>query len=292
MQTSRLHLPARQHGLIINLAPTGIVANSQASPYLPLTHERIIDDVAHALELGVQMVHLHARNADESHCADPEPYGRLIEAIRKLPGGRECVLVVSTSGRSNQSFESRSRVLELDGAMKPDMASLTLSSLNFMQSASINTPDTIRSLAQRMQEVGIKPELEIFDLGMLNFAKVLNKEGLLAKTVYANLLLGNINGAQTELLHAGILLSGIPDEWVVSIAGVGRFQLNANTLGIIYADGVRVGLEDNLWYDSSRTTLATNRTLVERTVRLASEMERPLAERKAIRQCLGLTSKH
>lgn len=277
-----------QDGLIINLAPTGIVGTSKTSPNVPLTHERIIEDIACSIELGVQIVHLHARNKDESHCSDPEPYGRLIESIRQLPGGKEVVVVISTSGRIDPSFEARSRVLELDGAMKPDMASLTLSSLNFMNGASVNEPDTIRALAQRMQENGILPELEIFDLGMLNFSKVLLKEGLLSDRVYCNLMLGNISGAQSDLLHVGTLLSGLPDEWITCIAGIGRSQLTSNTLGILYADGLRVGLEDNLWYDKERTTQANNSQLIKRILRLSSELQRPIAETADVRHRLGL----
>jgi len=280
----------QEKGLIVNLATTGVMPNRQLSPHVPLTHSQIVDDVAASLELGVQIVHLHTRNDDESHCSDPEPYGRLIESIRALFGGDEVVIVVSTSGRIVSSFEARSRVLELDGAMKPDMASLTLSSLNFQQSASINEPDTVRSLAQCMQEKAIKPELEIFDLGMLNFAQMLLKEGLLSDTVYANLLLGNIASAQAELLHAGTLLSGIPHDWFVSIAGIGRSQLTANTLGVLFADGVRVGLEDNHWYDKARNITATNTQLVERLVRLSTELERPIAKRSEVRQWLGLSN--
>jgi uncharacterized protein (DUF849 family) len=281
---------SHQQGLIINLASTGAVPNSQLSPHVPVTHHQIIEDIGACLELGVQMVHLHARNGDQSHCNDPEPYGRLIESIRELPGGQEAVIVVSTSGRADSSFAARSRILELDGAMKPDMASLTLSSLNFLQGTSINEPSTIRALAQKMQEKGIKPELEIFDLGMVNFAKVLLKEGLLTGVVYGNLLLGNIAGAQAELLHAGTLLSGIPDDWLISIAGIGRSQLTSNTLGILYADGVRVGLEDNLWYDHERSVQARNTQLVERVIRLSRELERPVAERAEVRQRLKLSN--
>lgn len=124
--------------LLINLAPTGMVNTRSMAPHIPLSIAEIVDEVARAMELGVQMFHLHARKANEEHCQDPEPYGRMIESIRKLPGGREVILCVTTSGRNDPSFEGRARVLDLDGEMKPDMASLTLSSLNFAQQASIN----------------------------------------------------------------------------------------------------------------------------------------------------------
>ncbi|MFI3119037.1 MAG: 3-keto-5-aminohexanoate cleavage protein [Methylococcaceae bacterium] len=273
---------------IINLACTGLVPTKAMNPHIPLTHHEIVDDVARCLELGVQMVHLHARSEDGGHTGDPEPYGRLIEAIRQLPGGKNAVLCVTTSGRQDVSFESRARVLDLDGQMKPDMASLTLGSLNFLQQASINAPKTIRSLAQRMLERGIRPELEVFDLGMANFIRVLAKEGLLEPPFYANLFLGNIAGAQVEDLHLAALRSSLPPDTVVSVAGIGRGQLPANMLGLLFTDGVRIGLEDNLWLDSARTKPATNLTLTQRIQRIADELERPLASRSTVRAMLGL----
>jgi uncharacterized protein (DUF849 family) len=274
--------------LIINLACTGVIPTRAMSPHVPLNQGEIVDDVGRCLELGVQMVHLHARDADGVATGDPEPYGRLIEAIRQLPGGGEAVLCVTTSGRMAPDFASRSRVLDLDGAARPDMASLTLSSLNFVQSASINEPETIRQLAARMREKGIRPELEVFDLGMANVARMLLDKGLVSAPPYVNLLLGNVAGAQADALHLASLTMALPAGCVVSVAGIGRYQLVANGLGLMFADGVRVGLEDNLWYDQARTVAATNPALVRRVLRLADEFERPLIDRLALRARLGV----
>lgn len=273
-----------RNGLIINLAPTGCVASKDNTPYLPVTHTEIVEDVAECLELGIQMVHLHVRDDDGRHSSDPERYGRLIESIRELPGGRELIICVSTSGRHDPGYESRSRVLDLDGNMKPDMASLTLSSLNFMRDASVNAPDTVRKLAAKMLENGIKPELEIFDLGMANMAEVLIKEGHIHSPVYANIMLGNIASAQASLLHVSSILASLPKDWTVSLAGLGRAQLTANMLGILYTNGVRVGLEDNLWCDSGRQHLATNGSLVKRICRLANEYDRCLMDKNTFRE--------
>lgn len=274
--------------LILNLACTGVIPTRAMSPHVPLSHTEIIDDVACCLELGVQMVHLHARDAEGVQTGDPEAYGRLIASIRALPGGREAILCVTTSGRKDASFASRARVLDLDGDAKPDMASLTLSSLNFVQSASINTPDTIRQLAACMQARGILPELEVFDLGMANFGRVLSREGLIPHTPYVNLLLGNIAGAQADPLSLGALLANLPDGSLVSLAGIGRNQLAANALGLLLTDGVRIGLEDNLWMDSGRSEAASNLGLIKRILRLAVELERPLESPARLRQRLGL----
>lgn len=273
---------------VINLAPTGIVPDRSMTPHVPLTHNEIVEDVARCAELGVQMFHLHARNAEGEHSNDPEQYGRLIEAIRRLPGGRELVLCVTTSGRKDPSFAARARVLDLDGDMKPDMASLTLTSLNFSRAASVNEPDVVRALAERMAEVGIRPELEIFDLGMASIAKVLVDKGVIPEPVYANILLGNIASAQTSIHQVAALLSDLPEQWFLSAAGLGRSQMAANTLALLYFDGARIGVEDNIWFDPQRRTLATNTMLVERLVGLAAQLGRPLMTANALRRRLAL----
>lgn len=274
--------------LIINLACTGIVPTRSASPHVPINHGEIIEDVAACMELGVQMFHLHARDRDGCPTSDPEPYGRLIEAIRKLPGGQDVVLCVSTSGRAQIDFDARLRVLELDGDMKPDMASLTPGSLNFLKSASMNAPDMIYRLMERMVQFTIKPEIEIFDAGMAHYVRVLVDQGILIAPVYINLLLGNIFSAQITPTDVAAIMANLPSNAIVSFAGIGQFQLVANVLGLIYANGVRVGLEDNLWYDAQRTVLADNPGLVRRILRLATEMERPLMAMKETRVKLGL----
>lgn len=275
---------------IVNLACTGVIPTHAMNPYVPITHEQIIEDVRVALGQGVQMLHLHARDAEGAQTSAPEPYARLIEDIRKLPGGLEATICVTTSGRNIPDISARAAVLDLDGAARPDMASLTLSSLNFAQSASINAPDTIRALAERMQTRRIRPELEVFDLGMANFVRVLLKEGLITAPLYVNVLLGNITGAQVDPVQLGAILAALPPGCIVSVAGLGRNQLSASGLGLLFADGVRIGLEDNIWYDGARRVPATNATLVARVLRLATEFERPLATRSEVRKWLGLFS--
>jgi len=274
--------------LIINLACTGVIPTKAMTSKVPVSHNEIIDDIAQCMELGIQMVHIHARDAHESHTGDPEPYGRLVESLRKLPNGKQLIVCVTTSGREEPSFEPRSRVLDLDGDAKPDMGSLTLSSLNFVKSASINAPDTIRQLAQRMQERDIKPELEVFDIGMANFISELAKEGLVQAPYYVNILLGNIAGAQPELTQLAAIVSALPEQSIISIAGLGKFQLGANTLGLLVADGVRVGIEDNIWMNQNRTEYASNITLVERIITQADILERPVRDRNNLRKMLDL----
>ncbi|HCW93835.1 MAG TPA: 3-keto-5-aminohexanoate cleavage protein [Flexistipes sinusarabici] len=274
--------------LIVNLACTGVIPTRKMNPYVPVEHDEIVEDVAKCMELGVQIVHLHARDSEERQIGDPEPYGRLIESIRKLPGGNDLIIGVTTSGRKDPDFESRARVLDLDGSAKPDMASLTLSSLNFVQAASINEPDIICKLAERMKERGIKPELEVFDLGMINYSYYLLRKGFLEEPLYFNILLGNIAGAQPDPAHFSSMINFLPAGSINTVAGLGQFQLGANGLGILFSDGVRVGLEDNIWYDQSRTKHADNCSLVSRVIEQGKLFDRTLLPRRELRDKLKL----
>lgn len=275
--------------LIINLTPTGMVPTKKMNPHTPVFPEEVISDVCKCVPLGVSMVHLHARDESGVPTYRKDIYGKIIAGIReKYP---DLVIVVSLSGRRIREFEKRAEALELEGDLKPDMGSLTLSSLNFPHEASCNDPDTVCRLAEKMLEKGIKPELEVFDLGMVNYAHYLIKKGLLEPPYYFNILLGNIATAQAKLLHLGLIVNELPPDSYWSVAGIGDFQKTMNGLGIVMGDGVRVGLEDNIWYDEERKVPATNYSLVERIVKIASAFERPLATPGEVREMLNISRK-
>lgn len=275
--------------LIINLAPTGLVPTRTQTPHVPLSAEEVAADCARCCAAGASMLHLHARAADGSPSCDRAVFGELVAAVRsKVP---DAIIVTTTSGRRAPEVELRASSLTLEGAQKPDMASLTLGSLNFSAEASISSPSAVTRLAAIMQERGIRPELEVFDLGMVNFAKVLIDKGLIEPPFYFNILLGNVASAQASLLHLGTLVADLPPQSIWSVAGIGRHQSVANALGVAVGHGVRTGLEDNLWFDEARTTLATNLQLVQRVAAQAAALGRPLASREEVRQRLGLASR-
>lgn len=272
--------------LIINLAPTGMIPTKSQTPYVPTDPDEIVRDVLECVPLGVSMVHLHARNEEGLPTYKRNYYENIIPAIReKHP---DLVIVTTTSGRDFNEFNMRSEVLNLTGDSKPDMGSLTLSSVNFNRVASINSPNMIMRLAETMQEKGIKPEMEIFDLGMVNFAHYLIRKGLIEPPYYFNILLGNIAAAQAKLLHLGLIVSELPEQSFWSVTGIGNVQLNMNAIGVIAADGIRIGLEDNIWFDEDRTCLATNTMLVTRIRKIIDAIERPIATPADVRNMLNL----
>ena len=210
----------------------------------------------------------------------------MIEGIRKY--APDLVICVSLSGRDFGEFEQRSEALDLDGDLKPDFGSLTLSSVNFNRQASVNEPQMIQSLAYKMKERGIVPELEAFDSGMVNYAHYLAKKELLDPPYYFNLLLGNIACAQADLLHAGVMIRDLPQNSYWSLAGIGLSQAKMNSMAIAMGGGVRVGLEDNIFFDQKRTQLATNEQFLRRIHVLAQANERELMTSTELREVLNL----
>lgn len=273
--------------LIINFTPTGMIPTKKMTAHVPVSVSEIVEDVLRASELGITMAHLHARDPiTQSPTYKKEIYANIIEGIRKY--APYLVLCVSLSGRDFSSLEHRSDALLLDGVLKPDMGSLTLSSLNFNKVASMNSPEMIQDLAALMKAKGIVPELEAFDIGMINYAKFLTKRELLQSPYYFNLLFGNIACSQANLLHAGIMINDLPEDSLWSIAGIGDDQLKMNSLSVAIGGGVRVGLEDNLWYDSSRTKLATNIDLIKRIHAIAQANGREIMTPQEFRLKMNL----
>ncbi|OFY56910.1 MAG: hypothetical protein A2Y87_06060 [Bacteroidetes bacterium RBG_13_46_8] len=273
--------------LIIDFTPTGMIPTKDLTPHVPVSISEIIEDIHAATELGITKVHLHARDPlSEQPAYKKEIYAEIIGGIRKF--APRLVVCVSLSGRTFTKFEERSDPLDLAGNSKPDMGSLTLSSLNFNKIASVNTPDMIQALAEKMKMLGIVPELEAFDAGMINYAKYLIKKGLLDPPYYFNLLLGNIACAQADILHAGIMIRDLPEHSIWSLAGIGDQQLMMNSVAIAIGGGVRVGLEDNIWYDDERTKLASNIDLLKRIHVIAGANGRKIMTPDEFRQNMKL----
>ncbi|HEY98115.1 MAG TPA: 3-keto-5-aminohexanoate cleavage protein [Dehalococcoidia bacterium] len=273
--------------LIINFTPTGMIPTKEMTQHVPVSVKEIIANVRQAVDIGITMVHLHARDERTgvpTHEADV--YEKIIIGIREFAS--DLVICVSLSGRMVNEFEKRAACLMLEGDAKPDMGSLTLSSVNFNRQASINSPDMIQALAREMRERGIVPELEAFDVGMINYAKYLERKGLIEPPHYFNLILGNIACAQADLLHAGIMIQDLPPDSLWSLGGVGDSQLMVNSIAIATGGGVRIGLEDNIWYDQSRTRLASNAELITRIHKLAEANQREIMTPTEFRKLLKL----
>jgi len=249
-----------------------MIPTKQLTHHVPITPKEIAKDVLKAVKLGATIAHLHARDKDGKPTYKKEIYKEIIGRIKEK--NDKILLAVSTSGRLHPTFEHRSEVLELEEPFKPDFGSLTLSSLNFNKQASVNPPDLINGLANKMLDYGIKPELEVFDIGMINYSKYLIKKKLLQPPYYFILILGNIACAQANLLNVGVMINELPENSVYLMGGVGQYQFPMNYLGLQYADGIRIGLEDNIWFNDNRTILASNEYLLKRINKIMVPMNK------------------
>ena len=275
-----------QPKLIINAAITGMVLTKDVCPALPVTPEEIAADVVAVRSAGASIVHIHARGPDGSPSYDTGLYADILARVRaSCP---DIVTCVTCSGRLVQDPAVRAAALDVPDHLRPEMASLTLGSMNFPQQASVNSPDTILELARRMADRGVKPELEIFEPGMANMAQRLLDKGIIQPPLYANLLLGSLGTIPAAARDLAYLVSLLPEDTIWAAAGIGRFQLKINAMAIAMGGHVRTGLEDNPHYDWRTRSLASNRRLVARVRRLARTLERDLATPADVRRMLDL----
>lgn len=272
--------------VVINLALTGMVPRKKDNPAVPITPDEVVVDAVRCSAAGARIFHIHARRADEEPTFEREHYAAMTRGIRAAVP--DAVICVTTSGRLYRTFEHRSDSLRLEGELKPDLASLTLGSLNFPQQASVNEPAMIQRLALEMKERGIVPELEIFDFGMIDYAHYLIGRKILEPPFVFNLLLGSLGTAAATGMNLAMMVERLPRESFWSAAGIGRFQFSMNSLGLALGGHARTGLEDNLFLDTNKAEPATNEKLVGRLARLAEAMGRRIATTAETRTLLGL----
>lgn len=264
--------------LIVNFTPTGMVPTKAMTPCVPITVSEIVEEVHQAYEVGITIAHLHARDEQGEPTSDKNVYAKIFEGVRKhCP---QLVVCLSLSGRRCNEFSKRSEPLDL----RPDMGSLTLSSLNFARESSVNTPEMIVKLAEKMNLLKVKPELEVFDLGMINGARYLEKKGLIQPPYYFNIIFGNLFGMQANLSEMGTAVERLPLGSTWAFGGIGDAQLPATTAAIAMGGGVRIGLEDNIYFDLNRMRLATNMDLLKRVHDTASMFYRRVLTPMEFRQ--------
>jgi uncharacterized protein (DUF849 family) len=250
---------------IINFTPTG-TQTTRHNSFAPLTPNEIIDSVHEANEIGISIVHLHAKDeVTLENTYKKEVYQKVIEGIKKhCP---ELLICVSLTGRNFPELEKRSEVLQL----LPDMGSLTMSSLNFPSGASINQPEMILSLIKEMDKYGVQPEIECFDAGMLNYTNYIISKNILTPPYHINIILGNMYNGQCDLGTLSTIKNNLPSNSFTCLGGIGSQQLKSTTYGLLDFDGIRIGLEDNLYYKGKEKT--TNMELLKRAHRIMNELD-------------------
>jgi uncharacterized protein (DUF849 family) len=248
-----------------------MVPRREDSPFVPLTPKEIIADAKRCVESGATILHVHAREQDGSPTYKREIYAEIIDGIRATCPG--VLISGSCSGRVHGEFWQRSQVLEL----QPDLGSLTLGSMNFAKQPSINSPEMVQRLATYMRDRQILPEMEVFDLGMVDYAHYLIERGIIEPPFYANILLGSLGTLAATPDNLCAVVRALPRGTIWAAAGIGRFQFSVNCLAIAMGGHVRVGLEDALFYDWDRREHATNAGLIDRLVHVCHAVGRRVA---------------
>lgn len=273
--------------LLINVCLSGAVPTKDLTSLVPISEEEIVENAIAVYDAGARVVHIHAFDNNGAPTWKASVFERIINGIRRERPDLICC--ASCSGRHFPELEKRTEVLHLTGASKPDMASLTLGSLNFISGPSINTVDTIQDMAEIMKQKKIKPELEVFDLGMIALATFLERKGYLEGTKYFNFMMGSLGQIPATIGNLAAMIEALPEKSTWSAAGLGNFQLPINAAAMIAGGGVRVGIEDYFYYDYASKKFASNVDLVKRIVRLAGEIERDIATPVEARELIGLT---
>jgi len=266
--------------LILTVALNGGVPTKEMNPQVPVTPEEIAEDAVRCCRAGASIAHVHARDAEGKPTLDPEIFARIHELITERT---DMIVQISTGARAGRDTADRAEPVR---RIRPEMASLTTGSMNFPDEVYENSFEVIEALATAMKEAGTKPEMEIFEPGMIENALMLVGKGLATPPLHFDFVMGS-RGSQPATPRNLIFLSGsIPPDATWTVAALARWQLPMAILAIPMGGHVRVGLEDNLYY--RRGELAGNEQLVSRIARIAAEAERPLATPDEAREILSL----
>ena len=269
--------------LVIQCAITGSIdPDLERRPNLPSTPAAIVTDALAAWRAGAAVIHLHARERDGTPTQDREAYRGLVDALRDA--GCEAIVNLSCGSAGGRALrDERLGPLEL----APEMASFDCGSINFREQLFEGDLPFLRRMAERFRAFGVRPEVECFDTGHVGLALQLRDEGLLDEPMVMQFVLGVPgSGVPANVAMVEHLRRMIPADWPWSVCAIGRAQLPLNAYCVLAGGHVRTGLEDNLWY--RRGEPATNGALVERIVRLAAELDRPVATPAEARTILGL----
>jgi uncharacterized protein (DUF849 family) len=290
--------------VFITCAVTGASDTTATSDRVPVSPEQIADAAIEAARAGAAVVHIHVRDPETGRASrDTQLYGEVVERVRGADidvvvnltagmggdlvlGGVDAPLPLDAEGTDMAGAEERlAHVAEL----RPEICTLDCGSMNFGPGddyVMTNTPAMLRAMAERVRELGVRPELEVFDSGHLVLVEGLIRDGLIDAPALIQLCMGIPYGAPADPLTFMALVSRLPAGAVFSAFSIGRMQLPYVALAAIAGGNVRVGLEDNLYLARGRP--ATNAELVERAVTILDAMNVRILGAREVRERLGL----
>ncbi|WP_417202490.1 3-keto-5-aminohexanoate cleavage protein [Acetoanaerobium sticklandii] len=269
--------------VILTVAPTGAWPTKKETPYVPLQPREIADEIYACWKAGASIAHIHVRDDEDKSSMSFEKFEETVRYIRET----DCDIVINltTSGQLGLDDEARMKhVIEL----KPDIASYDCGSMNWMHSSVFeNSPRFLEKLGLAMQENNVKPEIEIFDAGMIYNALYYLKKGILKAPLHFQFVLGAAGGMDATVENLVFLKSLLPENCTWGALGIGKGHLPIMYAALALGGHVRVGMEDNVFY--SKGVLAkSNVEFVERTKRIVKELNKEIASPDEARKILGL----
>ena len=271
--------------LIITAAICGAEVLKEHNPAVPYTVEECVREARSAYDAGASIIHLHVRYDDGTPTQDKARFKVIIDAIREACP--DVIIQPSTGGAVGMTDDERLQPTELH----PEMATLDCGTLNFGgDEVFMNTENTIRYFGQRMIELGIKPELEVFDKSMIEMALRMHKKGFIKAPMHFDFVMGVNGGIGGDIRDFVFLRHSIPSDATYTVAGIGRYEFPLAVCAIVDGGHVRVGFEDNV-YLSKGVSAKSNGELVGKVVRLAKEFGREIATPDEARQILGLKAR-
>jgi uncharacterized protein (DUF849 family) len=280
---------AKSNKLIISAALTGAGTTKQAAPSVPITANEIAEDVVRVVKAGAAIVHIHVRDDNGYGTMDTQKFIEAFEATKEacIKADIDPIINLTTSG-GPANTELRLAHLR---ALKPEMCSYDAGTMNWANSFIFeNSPEFLEKLGTLTQELDIKPEIELFDASMIGNAMYYINKGFIKTPSHFQFVLGVPGGLDGTIDSVNFMLPKLPPNSTWSITGIGKTHMPMMLAGLAAgADGIRVGLEDNVYM--SKGVVATNISLVLRAVELAELCGREIATPAEAREILGITRK-
>ncbi|AKL93947.1 3-keto-5-aminohexanoate cleavage enzyme [Clostridium aceticum] len=271
-----------ENKVILTVATTGAWPTKQDTPYVPLQPEEIANEIYACWKTGASMAHIHVRNDEDKASMSFEKFEKTVKLVRERC---DIVLNLTTSGGIGLTDEERMKPFV---ELKPEMASYDCGTMNWAHTTVFeNNPKFLEKLGMTMQENNVKPEIEVFDAGMVYNALYYLKKGILKAPLHFQFVLGAPGGMTATVENLVFLKSLIPQDATWSAFGIGKQHLPILYATLALGGNVRVGMEDNIFY--SKGVLAkSNVDFVERTKRTIAEMNKEVATPDETREILGL----
>lgn len=268
--------------LIITAAICGAEVTKEQNPNIPYSVQEIACEAEKAYKAGASIIHLHVRKEDGTPTQEFDIFKKCITAIKEKC--KDVIIQPSTGGAVGMSNDERLSPIYLD----PEMASLDCGTLNFgCDDIFVNTENTIIYFAKKMKELNIKPEIEVFDKGMIDTALRICKKGYITSPLHFNFVMGLNGGISATLRDLAFMVGSIPEGSTYTVTGVGKAQFTMAAMAIAAGGNVRVGFEDNI-YIQQGVIAKSNGEMVEKVVSLAKEIGRDIATPEEARKILNI----